>query len=66
MTVTVNGLIRTLNRAMNITELLQELSLPTEGIAIAVNASVVPRKDHAHTMLNDGDVVEIIRAVAGG
>ena len=66
MTVTVNGLIRALNREMSIAELLQELSLPAEGIAVAVNASVIPRKSHPHTMLSDGDVIEVIRAVAGG
>lgn len=66
MTVTVNGEIHPLNRSMTIAELLQDLNLPREGIAVAVNASVIPRKDHAHTLLNEGDVIEIIRAVAGG
>ena len=66
MTVTVNGKIRALNREMSIAELLQELSLPPEGIAVAVNASVIPRKNHPASMLSDGDVVEIIRAVVGG
>jgi sulfur carrier protein len=66
MTVTVNGVIHNLNREMSLTDLLQELSLPPEGIALAVNATVIPRKNHPQTILNDGDVIEIIRAVAGG
>ena len=65
MTVTVNGKIRALNREMSIAELLQELSLPPEGIAVAVNASVIPRKNHPASMLNDGDVVEI-KGCGGG
>ena len=66
MNVTVNGVIHNLNREMSLTDLLQELSISPEGIALAVNATVIPRKNHPQTILNDGDVIEIIRAVAGG
>ena len=36
------------------------------GVAVAVNNSVVPRSAWRTTLLSDGDVVEIVRAVGGG
>jgi sulfur carrier protein len=41
--------------------------LPTQrGFAIALNGAVVPRAAWPTTALNDGDRVEIIRAMQGG
>ena len=37
-----------------------------KGIAVAVNGTVVRRQLWASTVLNDGDKVEIVRAMAGG
>lgn len=39
--------------------------LPT-GQAAAVNLEVVPRADHGRVVLADGDVVDVVTAVAGG
>ncbi len=36
------------------------------GIAVAVNAEVVPRDDWPRRHLADGDVVEVVTAVQGG
>jgi sulfur carrier protein len=36
------------------------------GRAAAVNGVVVPRDQHRHTRLTDGDVIEIVTAVQGG
>jgi sulfur carrier protein len=44
-----------------------ELDLPSpKGFAIALNGVVVRRDAWAATALNDGDRVEIIRAMQGG
>ncbi|KQV69691.1 hypothetical protein ASC64_07605 [Nocardioides sp. Root122] len=37
-----------------------------DGHAAAVNHEVVPRAEHASMLLADGDVVEVVTAVAGG
>ena len=37
-----------------------------DGHAAAVNHEVVPRAQHASRLLADGDVVEVVTAVAGG
>jgi thiamine biosynthesis protein ThiS len=38
----------------------------TDGVAVAVNMTVVPRREWSTHKLEDGDAVEIIRAVQGG
>jgi sulfur carrier protein len=44
-----------------------ELELPTpKGFAIALNGAVVPRAAWPATALNEGDRIEIIRAMQGG
>ncbi len=66
MNLTVNGTTRELPRDASIADLLQELGVPAEGTAVALNGAVVPRKEHGSARLRDDDVVEVIRAVAGG
>lgn len=36
------------------------------GVAVAVNATVVPRDRWAASRLRDGDVVDVVTAVQGG
>ena len=66
MIVTVNGTSRKLPSNTSIDALLKYLGVPSEGTAVALNGAVVPRKEHGKTTLCDDDVVEVIRAVAGG
>jgi len=65
MEIVVNGAPKSV-AALTITELLMELSIPTNGVAVAVNESVVRKADHASHRLSNADKVEIIRAVQGG
>lgn len=62
MNITVNGEQR------DVGDIVVADLLPRDpaGMAVAVNASVVPRAEHATTRLADGDVVEIVTAVQGG
>ena len=46
--------------------LLQRMSVPAEGVAVAVNNRVVPRSEWATTPLHEEDRITIIRAVCGG
>lgn len=69
MNITLNGQPHETG-ATTVAELLQELGIVTGGIpigvAVAVNESVVRRADHPQHELNEGDNVEVIRAVQGG
>ncbi len=66
MTVTINGTLRSFDREMSVLEVLGLLEISSEGVAVALDGSVIPRKQHPHTSVHDGAVVEIIRAAAGG
>jgi sulfur carrier protein len=66
MTVTVNGEPRELPADMTLAGLLEELSTPPRGVAVALDGQVVPRGEWAGTPLADGARVEIVVAVQGG
>ena len=66
MRVHFNGEPTLLPGPCTVAELLVSLGLKTDGVAVAVNMSVVPRGAHATTPLAEGDRVEVLQAVGGG
>lgn len=52
--------------ATTLSQLSQELNLPTTGIAVAVNRCMIPRGEWEIHALNKGDEIIIIKAVCGG
>jgi sulfur carrier protein len=66
MKATINGEIRELPDGMTMERLLAHIEAPERGIAVAKNDRVVRRAAFAQEIVEDGDRVEIIRAVAGG
>jgi sulfur carrier protein len=66
MTIRVNGEPTELPDSQTIADLVRQLEMPKDGVAVAVNLEVVPRALHATTALKDGDRVELVRAVGGG
>ncbi len=66
MQITVNGESRTLNQALNLVELLEQLHLGERRVAIQLNGDIVPRTRHAATTVADGDELLIVQAIGGG
>lgn len=66
MTVTVNGARHEVEAQTTLQQLLDRLGIRREGVAVAVRRRVVPRGEHGRTLLQDGDDVEVLRAVGGG
>jgi sulfur carrier protein len=66
MQITVNGQPHELAIVTTITQLLADLGLDQQRIAIEVNKEVVSRSKHSEFQISDGDCVEIIQAVGGG
>jgi sulfur carrier protein len=62
----INGEERDLPEGATIAQLLAELQAPERGIAVAKNDRVVRRAAFKDECINEGDRIEIIRAVAGG
>jgi sulfur carrier protein len=67
MRVVVNGEERELVAGATLGDVLEELGLgDRRGIAIAVDADVVPRGQWDTAVLSDGAQVEVLTAVQGG
>jgi sulfur carrier protein len=63
--ITVNGEPRELTGTVD--ELLDALGVEARrGMAVAVDAAVVPKSEWATTQVRDGARVEIVTAVQGG
>jgi thiamine biosynthesis protein ThiS len=62
----INGEMRELSESATIVEMLENLALPAERIAIELNREVIRKKDWANVKLNDADKIEIIHFVGGG
>jgi thiamine biosynthesis protein ThiS len=62
----INGEQLDLPDGLTVAGLLAHLRAPERGIAVAKNDKVVRRSTFEHERVNEGDRIEIIRAVAGG
>jgi len=66
MRICINGEDRDISVGLTVSELLIELGLNQQGVAVAVNLEVIPRDGHPNHHLANNDRVEIIKAVGGG
>ena len=68
MRVVVNGSETEFADGATVAAALDSLDLPAagRGVAVAVDAEVVPRGEWAATELHDGARVEVLRAIQGG
>ena len=62
----VNGESRSFPVPLSVAQLIESLSMAGKRIAIERNGEIVPRSQHAQTMLEAGDRLEIVVAVGGG
>ncbi|MBD3335080.1 MAG: sulfur carrier protein ThiS [Candidatus Eisenbacteria bacterium] len=68
MRLIVNGTPHDYDGPRPLSAFLESLGIRSDGrgVAVALNDSVVPRRDYAGVQLKDGDRIEIIEAVQGG
>lgn len=66
MNVWINGDARELAAGATVLDALDALGAPRSGVAVAVDAEVVPRAEWAARALADGARVEVLTAVQGG
>lgn len=66
MQVTVNGEARETAPNLSLLELLRELGLPSERLAVERNRQLVPRREWESTRLAANDQIEIVHFVGGG
>ena len=66
MTLQVNGEGRTANAGVTVAELLRELDIRPDRVAVEVNTEILSRQEFERRGLRDGDHVEIISFIGGG
>ena len=66
MRLIVNGEEREVAEGVSVAQLLTSLDLDPRGLAVERNLELVPRANHAETMLVEGDRVEVVTLVGGG
>lgn len=67
MNLIINGQNRTFSsQTLSAAELLTELDIKRERVAVVINENVVRRAELENTSLAEGDVVDIITMVGGG
>lgn len=64
MTIVVNGEQRA--SGATVAELVAELTQEQRGVAVAIDGEVVPVGEWHTTRVEDGQHVEVLRAVQGG
>jgi thiamine biosynthesis protein ThiS len=66
MQIQVNGESRRCRTGSTIGDLLRELDIKTERVAVELNLEILNRKDFDQRGLNEGDRVEILSFIGGG
>lgn len=64
--IIVNGEERVCEEGATILNLLNELNIKPQGIAVELNLEIAPKGRYNETVLKNGDKIEIVRMVGGG
>ncbi|WXU00315.1 MAG: hypothetical protein Ctma_1028 [Catillopecten margaritatus gill symbiont] len=66
MIIILNGKSLEVDDGFNAHDLIVQLGYENQRIALEVNEAIIAKSKHAEFILNEGDKVEIIKAVGGG
>jgi sulfur carrier protein len=66
MQILLNGDSRTLEKGITVADLIAELNLTDQRLAVEVNEELVPRSTFNDHLLKAGDEMEIVHAIGGG
>lgn len=64
--VVINGQKRAVEPGTTVSTLIADLGLAGKPVAVERNREVVPRAQHASTVVADGDQIEVVTFVGGG
>jgi sulfur carrier protein len=66
MRLKINGEEKDVANVATLAELVNQLAMKADRVAVELNRAIVPRTNWAATSLNDGDELEIVHFVGGG
>jgi sulfur carrier protein len=64
--ITVNGEARQVAAELTILQLLSDLNVPADRVAVELNKRIVSKRDWASTIVTAGAQLEIVQFVGGG
>jgi sulfur carrier protein len=66
MRLTINGKDQDFSDTPNLAQLIEQLGMKGDRVAVELNRDIVSRAQWAETSLKDGDRLEIVHFVGGG
>ena len=66
MQLIINGQSQTVQENLSLSDLIAQLNMKAERVAVERNGVIVPRNDWPQTALQSGDRLEIVHFVGGG
>jgi thiamine biosynthesis protein ThiS len=66
MTLTINGEDRELTSISTLSDLVSQLGMKPDRVAVELNRELIQRERWAETKLSTGDKLEIVHFVGGG
>lgn len=64
--ITINGEVRQIAALLTVNDLIHELKLAPQQVALELNLDILPKARWAETELRAGDKLEIVHFVGGG
>jgi sulfur carrier protein len=62
----INGSEQSFAGSLSLAQLIEQLGMKGDRVAVELNREIVPRAHWPETNLNDGDRLEIVHFVGGG
>jgi sulfur carrier protein len=66
MRLFINGEEKALADSLTLVQLIEQLGMKGDRVAVELNREIVPRAQWTETLLTDGDRLEIVHFVGGG
>ena len=66
MKLLVNGEARDFAGPLSLSDLVEQLGMKQDRVAVELNRDIAPREQWASTSLSEGDQLEIVHFVGGG
>ncbi|HKW19328.1 MAG TPA: sulfur carrier protein ThiS [Terriglobales bacterium] len=66
MKLTINGEAREFDSLTTLSDLIAQLGMKADRVAVELNRELVQRKSWGNTPVSDGDKLEIVHFVGGG
>lgn len=64
--IKINGKIKSLTQDSNLSEVLKNLKIPLNKVAIELNEEIIDKKKINKIKLNKNDKIEIVHFIGGG